>query len=224
MGHGCGAWAAGSTQGLSAVLAAGDGRLHKAVSVGPRVHIIEELQIFSPGQPVQNLLLDPDRVRRRKRPSAHLGYPSVDEPSESGVLQSTRGGPWGVALVGHVSQLCCGWWPWLPVPSPHPCVCAGTAVCCLTLGCSPGARGQLQPVPELWGLPSRPGPLLCLEQLQVPSHQPLPPWGDLQVRASEGPFPSSPSLCTWPQSAFPRPSIESLHSFICVHCLGIIIN
>ncbi|XP_036133946.1 semaphorin-4B isoform X3 [Molossus molossus] len=42
-------------------LGTGDGRLHKAVSVGPRVHIIEELQIFSPGQPVQNLLLDPDR-------------------------------------------------------------------------------------------------------------------------------------------------------------------
>lgn len=42
-------------------LGTGDGRLHKAVSVGPKVHIIEELQIFSPGQPVQNLLLDPDR-------------------------------------------------------------------------------------------------------------------------------------------------------------------
>ncbi|KAM8783131.1 semaphorin-4B [Rhynchonycteris naso] len=42
-------------------LGTGDGRLHKAVGVGPRVHIIEELQIFSPGQPVQNLLLDPDR-------------------------------------------------------------------------------------------------------------------------------------------------------------------
>ncbi|XP_066210816.1 semaphorin-4B [Saccopteryx leptura] len=42
-------------------LGTGDGRLHKAVGVGPRVHIIEELQIFAPGQPVQNLLLDPDR-------------------------------------------------------------------------------------------------------------------------------------------------------------------
>ncbi|XP_048224717.1 semaphorin-4B isoform X1 [Perognathus longimembris pacificus] len=39
-------------------LGTGDGRLHKAVSVGPSTHIIEELQIFSPGQPVQNLLLD----------------------------------------------------------------------------------------------------------------------------------------------------------------------
>ncbi|ELW62812.1 Semaphorin-4B [Tupaia chinensis] len=38
-----------------------DGRLHKAVGVGPRMHIIEELQIFSPDQPVQNLLLDTHR-------------------------------------------------------------------------------------------------------------------------------------------------------------------
>nr|XP_020032985.1 semaphorin-4B isoform X2 [Castor canadensis] len=42
-------------------LGTGDGRLHKAVSVGSRVHIIEELQIFSPEQPVQNLLLDGHR-------------------------------------------------------------------------------------------------------------------------------------------------------------------
>ncbi|KAK2107500.1 Semaphorin-4B [Saguinus oedipus] len=42
-------------------LGTGDGRLHKAVSVGPRVHVIEELQIFSSGQPVQNLLLDTHR-------------------------------------------------------------------------------------------------------------------------------------------------------------------
>ncbi|XP_059035957.1 semaphorin-4B [Mustela lutreola] len=42
-------------------LGTGDGRLHKAVSVGSRVHIIEELQIFPHGQPVQNLLLDADR-------------------------------------------------------------------------------------------------------------------------------------------------------------------
>uniref|UniRef100_A0A8C0CD21 Semaphorin-4B n=1 Tax=Balaenoptera musculus TaxID=9771 RepID=A0A8C0CD21_BALMU len=39
-------------------LGTSDGWLHKAVSVGPGVHIIEELQIFSSGQPVQNLLLD----------------------------------------------------------------------------------------------------------------------------------------------------------------------
>ncbi|XP_053437859.1 semaphorin-4B [Nycticebus coucang] len=42
-------------------LGTSDGRLHKAVSVGHRVHIVEELQIFSPGQPVQNLLLDTHR-------------------------------------------------------------------------------------------------------------------------------------------------------------------
>lgn len=42
-------------------LGTSDGRLHKAVSVGPQVHLIEELQIFSPGEPVQNLLLDTDR-------------------------------------------------------------------------------------------------------------------------------------------------------------------
>lgn len=36
----------------------GDGRLHKAVTLDSRVHIIEELQVFPQGQPVQNLLLD----------------------------------------------------------------------------------------------------------------------------------------------------------------------
>uniref|UniRef100_A0A8C0RB01 Semaphorin-4B n=3 Tax=Canis lupus familiaris TaxID=9615 RepID=A0A8C0RB01_CANLF len=42
-------------------LGTGDGWLHKAVGVGSKMHIIEELQIFSPGQPVQNLLLDTNR-------------------------------------------------------------------------------------------------------------------------------------------------------------------
>ncbi|XP_053768797.1 semaphorin-4B isoform X2 [Desmodus rotundus] len=42
-------------------LGTGDGWLHKAVNVGPRMHIIEELQLFALGQPVQNLLLDPGR-------------------------------------------------------------------------------------------------------------------------------------------------------------------
>ncbi|XP_002721553.3 semaphorin-4B isoform X2 [Oryctolagus cuniculus] len=42
-------------------LGTGDGRLHKAVKVGSQVHIIEELQVFQPGQPVQNLLLDTHR-------------------------------------------------------------------------------------------------------------------------------------------------------------------
>lgn len=44
--------------GLMLVLGAGDGRLHKAVRVGAQVHVIEELQVFEPGQPVQTLLLD----------------------------------------------------------------------------------------------------------------------------------------------------------------------
>lgn len=51
--------------GLSAVRVPGDGRLHKAVDVGSRVHIIEELQIFPPGQPVQSLLLDTGKVSGR---------------------------------------------------------------------------------------------------------------------------------------------------------------
>ncbi|XP_006867193.1 PREDICTED: semaphorin-4B [Chrysochloris asiatica] len=42
-------------------LGTSDGRLHKAVSMGSRVHIIEELQVFPSGQPVQNLLLDTNR-------------------------------------------------------------------------------------------------------------------------------------------------------------------
>ena len=68
-----GTWASGSAQGLSAVHVAGDGWLHKVVSVGPGVHIIEELQIFSSGQPVQNLLLDADRVSRGGVRAACLG-------------------------------------------------------------------------------------------------------------------------------------------------------
>ncbi|CAH7341346.1 semaphorin-4B [Phodopus roborovskii] len=55
-------------------LGTGDGRLHKAVSLGSRVHIIEELQIFPQGQPVQNLLLD-----------SHAGL--VYASSYSGVVQ-----------------------------------------------------------------------------------------------------------------------------------------
>lgn len=70
-GRGCGA------VGLSAVRVPGDGRLHKAVGVGPRVHIVEELQIFSPGQPVQNLLLDASRVSWRRSPGSTSGCPSL---------------------------------------------------------------------------------------------------------------------------------------------------
>ncbi|KAM9711109.1 semaphorin-4B [Dama dama] len=42
-------------------LGSGDGWVHKAVSVGTTMHIIEELQVFPAGQPVQHLLLDADR-------------------------------------------------------------------------------------------------------------------------------------------------------------------
>lgn len=43
--------------------------------MGPKVHIIEELQIFSPGQPVQNLLLDPDRVSGQQSLDSVFGVP-----------------------------------------------------------------------------------------------------------------------------------------------------
>lgn len=67
-------WVADYTQGLSPVHSPGDGWLHKAVDVGSKVHIIEELQIFSSGQPVQNLLLDSHRVSGCGRsPGSMLG-------------------------------------------------------------------------------------------------------------------------------------------------------
>ena len=80
---------------------------------------------------------------------------------------------------------------------------AGIAVCCLTLERSQGACGQLQPVPELQGLPPGPGPLLRLERLEVCVHQPLPTGGGLQVRAYSGPFPLS-------LLAHPPPSVSAL--------------
>ncbi|XP_075414104.1 semaphorin-4B [Tenrec ecaudatus] len=55
-------------------LGTGDGRLHKAVKVGSKVHLIEELQVFPQGQPVQNLLLD-----------THKGL--VYAASHSGIVQ-----------------------------------------------------------------------------------------------------------------------------------------
>ncbi|XP_045680762.1 semaphorin-4B [Phyllostomus hastatus] len=56
-------------------LGTGDGRLHKAVSVGTRVHVVEELQVFPPGQPVQNLLLDTGRGLLYA--ASHLGVVQV---------------------------------------------------------------------------------------------------------------------------------------------------
>lgn len=77
-----------------------------------------------------------------------------------------------MALIGHLSRV----WLWVvALAASHASICAGTIVCCLPLECGPGARGQLQTVPELRGLPPGPGPLLCLERLQLPAPQPLPP-------------------------------------------------
>ena len=80
---------------------------------------------------------------------------------------------------------------------------AGIAVRCLTLERSQGACGQLQPVPELRGLPPGPGPVLRLERLEVCIHHPLPAGGGLQVRARSGPFPLS-------LLAHPPPSASAL--------------
>ena len=72
-----GAWAAGSSQGLSNAPIAGDGWVHKAVNVGTTMHIIEELQVFPAGQPVRHLLLDADRVSRLGSPAVGLGHPAL---------------------------------------------------------------------------------------------------------------------------------------------------
>lgn len=36
---------------------AGDGWVHKALNLGARVHLVEELQVFQPAQPVESLVL-----------------------------------------------------------------------------------------------------------------------------------------------------------------------
>ena len=46
----------------TALVFADDGRLHKAVRVNHRVHIIEEIRLFPAGQPVLQLLLDQDQA------------------------------------------------------------------------------------------------------------------------------------------------------------------
>ncbi|NXK10772.1 SEM4B protein, partial [Herpetotheres cachinnans] len=46
----------------TALVFADDGRLHKAVRVNHRVHIIEEIRLFPTGQPVLQLLLDQDQA------------------------------------------------------------------------------------------------------------------------------------------------------------------
>ena len=54
--------------------------MHKAVSVGTTVHIIEELQVFPAGQPVRNLQLDADRVSREGSLGSGLGVPRPPAP------------------------------------------------------------------------------------------------------------------------------------------------
>jgi len=76
----------------TAPLFADDGRLHKAVRVDHRVHIIEEIRLFPAGQPVLRLLLDPDQ--------AGAGHGGTGAGAGSAV---------GSACVGQV--LLVGWGP-----------------------------------------------------------------------------------------------------------------
>jgi len=78
--------------------------VHKAVSVGTAVHIIEELQVFPAGQPVRNLQLDADRVSRegvqRGVWAVGLGCPAL-LPQSGGKIQAPTGavGMWGEGQV-----------------------------------------------------------------------------------------------------------------------------
>lgn len=199
--------------------------MHKAVSVGTTMHIIEELQVFPAGQPVRHLLLDADRVSRVGSLGSGLGVPRPPAPAGwrdlgsghelsecgGGRARCVRSGSQEVALWGAGAGAC------LPC-----CVSlAGIAVRCLTLERGQGACGQLQPVPELRGLPPGPRPVLRLERLEVCIHHPLPAGGGLQVRARSGPFPLS-LLAHPPPSASALDPLESPHSLICVCCLDII--
>lgn len=40
-----------------------DGRLHKAINVNNKMHIIEEMALFRDSQPVQHIELDTEKVR-----------------------------------------------------------------------------------------------------------------------------------------------------------------
>lgn len=42
---------------------AGDGWVHKALNLGSHVHLVEELQVFEPAQPVESLVLAGRKVR-----------------------------------------------------------------------------------------------------------------------------------------------------------------
>ncbi len=41
-----------------------NGRLHKAINVNNKMHIIEEMVLFRDSQPVQNIELDTEKVQR----------------------------------------------------------------------------------------------------------------------------------------------------------------
>lgn len=43
-------------------LPAGDGWVHKALDLGSRIHLVEELQVFEPAQPVESLVLAGTKV------------------------------------------------------------------------------------------------------------------------------------------------------------------
>lgn len=58
----------------------GDGWLHKAVDVGSRLQLIEGVQLFPTGQPVQNLLLDAQRVSELDQPCSRTGAPQTARP------------------------------------------------------------------------------------------------------------------------------------------------
>ena len=42
---------------------ADDGRLHKAINVNNKMHIIEEIMLFTDPQPVQHIELDSEKVQ-----------------------------------------------------------------------------------------------------------------------------------------------------------------
>lgn len=54
-----------------------DGRLHKAININGKMHIIEEMVLFRNSQPVLNIELDTEKVRknsalRKKKKQAGL--------------------------------------------------------------------------------------------------------------------------------------------------------
>lgn len=60
---------------INAFHSADDGRLHKAVNVNKKVHVIEEIQLFPSKDPVQELLIDHSKVRMQR--DIAIGYRSI---------------------------------------------------------------------------------------------------------------------------------------------------